>query len=125
MVKTINKDNLKQPTPTRGFDSLHPLPLISNDLRNKRSSCVASKFLPCFFSLPVLAAINLPLGAMVVPRYWFQWVLLFIALAGLAGAICKVYRVLTRVRRERARMELWWSKRAGRWSCAQRGGFRP
>ena len=73
----------------------------------------------------VLAALPLPAIALAIPRYCFQWVLLFVALACLAVALCKIYRLITRVRRERARMAAWWDRRAERWTSAQRGGFRP
>jgi hypothetical protein len=73
----------------------------------------------------VVAVLPLPGLALALPKYCFQWVLLFLALACLAVAICKIYRVLTRVRRERERMAVWWSKRSARWSAAQQKGFRP
>ena len=115
----INKDKQKQGSQIRGFNSLHPLTLLFNELRIKRSSNVAP--LPLFLSLP------LPLLAVFYRREMFPILAFLVALACLAVAIWKVFSLSERIRRlgEPRRLARWWERRGERWMKAQREGFRP
>ena len=82
--------------------------LISSGLRKRGSTAVAR--------LAVLALLPMPYFAFLIPRHWFQWVLLFLALACMAAAICKVFRWRRSARQNAARMADWWARRSARWT---------